>query len=56
MVASKASGELILIRLVHTVFPETNSRPNRISDILIVSAARSAAVTEPMKGLSENFI
>ena len=56
MVESHTSGELALIRLVQTVFFATKSTPKRISHILTVSSARSGLVTEPMNGLSENFM
>ena len=41
---------------VITVFSATKSLPNRISHILTESTARDFSVTEPMKGLSENFM
>ena len=53
MVASKTSGELVLMSETTTQFRSTNSLPNTISAMLTVSAARSGWVTEPMKGLSE---
>ncbi len=53
MVPSKTSGELALMRLISTQFWSTNSSPNTIFAMLTESSARSGAVTEPMKGLSE---
>ena len=61
MVESKVSGELALIRLMMQVLGlpvsgSVNWSPNRILVISTVSWARSAAVTEPMKGLSLYFM
>jgi hypothetical protein len=56
MVSSNTIGELALIRLRVTQFWSTNSAPNRILHISIVSSARSGAVTEPMNGLSLYFM
>ncbi len=53
MVASKVMGELALIRLVRTVLVSTKSSPKTIFAMATVSSARSGAVTEPMKGMSE---
>ena len=53
MVASQTRGEFALMRLVITVFDSTNASPKTIFAIETVSSARSGAVTEPMKGLSE---
>ena len=46
-------SELALIKLINTQFLSTNSSPNTIFTISTESCALSAAVTEPMKGLSE---
>jgi hypothetical protein len=48
MVASKVSGELILISDVITGLAATNSAPNTSSLIRTLSTARSGAVTEPI--------
>jgi hypothetical protein len=53
MVESKTSGELALMRLTVTQFWSTKSSPKTSFAILTLSSARSGAVTEPMKGLSE---
>ena len=53
MVESKTMGELALIRLIITVFCSTKSSPNASLAMATLSSARSGAVTEPMKGLSE---
>jgi hypothetical protein len=53
MVSSKVMGELALIRLTSTVFWSTKSSPKTSLAMATVSAARSGAVTEPMKGRSE---
>ena len=52
MVASQVRGELALMRLITTVSFAMRS-PNTILAMSTVSWARSPAVTEPMKGLSE---
>ena len=56
IVPSHVIGELALIKLIITVFSLTNSSPKIIFAISIVSFARSGAVTEPIKGLSDNLI
>ncbi|MCY1308466.1 hypothetical protein D3C87_2167000 [compost metagenome] len=56
MVSSKTIGELALIRFSVTQLFSTNSSPKTIFAMAIVSSARSGAVTEPMKGLSEYLI
>ena len=53
IIESKVRGELILIKLVNTVFCLTNSSPKRIFTISTLSLALSGAVTEPINGLSE---
>ena len=53
MVPSKTMGEFALIRLISTQFWSTKSLPKTISAMATESSARSGAVTEPMKGLSE---
>ena len=50
-----AMGDEALMRLVITVFCATNPSPNASPAKSIESCARSAAVTEPMKGLSLYF-
>ena len=52
MVASQDMGEEALMRLVITVFWRTNSSPNTNPARSTESWALSAAVTEPMNGLS----
>ena len=56
MVSSQTRGELQLTSATITVCRSTNSAPNRIRAIRSASAARSGAVTGPMKGLSECLI
>ena len=53
MVPSKVMGELALIRLTITVLLSTKASPKTSLAMATLSSARSGAVTEPMKGLSE---
>jgi hypothetical protein len=53
MVASHTSGELQLVIDTMTGLSSTKASPNTSFAILIVSSARSRAVTMPMNGLSE---
>jgi hypothetical protein len=52
MVASQAMGEEAFMRLVITVLCRTNSSPKTKPARSMESWARSAAVTDPMNGLS----
>ena len=52
MEASQAMGEEALMRLVITVFCRTKSSPKTKAARSMESWARSAAVTDPMNGLS----
>ncbi len=56
MTPSNVIGELMLIRLVITVFACTNSCPKRIPAMSTLSCARPGSVTEPMNGLSDSVM